>query len=129
MDGNISLSKALTSRMQFLVDRQGIIAGNIANADTPGYIPADLEFKVQVQNAQGKLPMAVTSGQHMVTATQGGGSGKRFENARYVQHNGNAVRLDEQMIKMNQTQLDYRLMTEVYAKNAQLQKIAIGRGQ
>lgn len=129
MDGNMSLSKALAARMQFLVDRQGVIAGNIANADTPGYVPADLVFKAQVQNAQGKMAMRITDGQHIVSPQGGGGSGRRFENARYIQHNGNAVRLDDQMIKMNQTQLDYRLMTEIYTKNSQLQRIAIGRGQ
>jgi flagellar basal-body rod protein FlgB len=129
MDGTISLSKALSGRMQFLADRQGVIAGNIANADTPGYVPADLEFKAQVANAQGKMAMRTTDGQHMAGTGGPGASGKRFENARYVQHNGNAVRLDDQMIKMNQTQLDYRMMTEIYSKNRQLQKIAIGRSQ
>jgi len=124
-----SLSNALTARMNFLSDRQGVIAGNVANADTPGYVPADLEFKAQVAGAQSQMAMRTTDGQHMTGAMNGSASGKKFQNARYAQHNGNAVRLDEQMIKMNQTQLDYRMMTEVYRKNTQLQKIAIGRGQ
>lgn len=128
MAEQVSLSKALASRMNFLTDRQGVIAGNIANADTPGYVPADLEFKAAVANAQGKLRMQATDGQHMAGSAVGAG-GRKFENARYIQHNGNAVRIDEQLIKMAQTQTDYRLMTEVYSKNSQLQKIAIGRGQ
>lgn len=40
-------SQALVLRAQ----RQRVIAGNIANADTPGYVARDLDFKQAMQNA------------------------------------------------------------------------------
>lgn len=123
-----SLSAALSHRMDYLVARQGVVAGNIANTDTPGYLAKDLEFKSILQ-AQGEaLRMATTNGAHMGsggTAMQG----KMAENSRFIQHNGNAVRLDNEMLKMQETQLEYRLATQLYAKQTNMQKIALGRGQ
>ena len=130
----VSLSDALTARLNYLSDRQSVLAGNIANADTPGYLPADLKFGPYLQSAQGGigggLPMAVTNASHLAGGAGGNGpSAKTVTSARFVQHNGNAVRLDEQMVKMNQTQLDYRMATELYAKQASFQRLAIGRQQ
>ena len=36
--------EALSNRMNFLVARQSVIAGNIANANTPGYLAKDLKM-------------------------------------------------------------------------------------
>jgi flagellar basal-body rod protein FlgB len=128
-----SLSDALTSRMDYLADRQSVIAGNIANADTPGYLPADLDFTPYLKAAQGGmgggLPMAVTNPAHLAGAQGSAVRNKLVTSARFVQHNGNAVRLDDQMIKMNQTQLNYRMATEIYAKQSEFQRLALDRQQ
>jgi flagellar basal-body rod protein FlgB len=42
-------SKALVLR----AERQRVIASNIANADTPGYVARDLDFKEAMNNAMG----------------------------------------------------------------------------
>lgn len=121
---------ALSNRMNYLVTRQGVIAGNIANADTPGYVAQDVGFVPANKAFGAALEQARTHSGHM---SVGGGSagmaGKSSRSGTYMQHNGNAVRLDVEMQKMNTTSLEYRLMTELYSKNVGLQKIAIGRGQ
>ena len=130
MDAVPSLSDALKNRMSYLSACQAVLAGNIANADTPSYLPRDVVFKNHVAQAGGRLAMAATNGQHMAgSGAEGGSSGDVVTQAVFVQHNGNGVRLDDQMVKMNQTELDYRLMTQIYAKNASLQRIAIGKSQ
>lgn len=119
---NASISNALTQRMNFLSARQAVVAGNIANANTPGYLARDLQ-----KDAQGSgFAMAVTNAGHMATSADTGG-GKVVEDARFIQHNGNSVRLDQEMLKLNDTQLNYRMMTELYAKQVALQKAALGR--
>ena len=57
----------LTSSMDFhakaLVlrsERQRVIASNIANADTPGYIARDMDFAKTLRAATGSLPAAST---------------------------------------------------------------------
>ena len=53
-------------------DRQRLLAGNIANADTPGYQARDFDFAKTLQAATASLPLART-----VTTTHAGhiGSG------------------------------------------------------
>ena len=123
---NISLSAALADRMDYLVARQGVIAGNIANADTPGYLAKDLTFQSALNNAANPVQQTVTNSQHMVGGAQAGAGQRAVSSARFMQHNGNAVRLDQEMLKMQDTQLNYRMMTQLYAKQVALQKTALG---
>jgi flagellar basal-body rod protein FlgB len=122
-----SLTDALTTRMNYLVARQGVLAGNIANADTPNYLPADIGFKGYLQAAQAGR-MSRTDPRHMDVA---GASLARqtTRSAAYVQHNGNGVRLDDEMYKMQQTDQQYREMTQIYNAQVHMQQIALGRAQ
>ena len=57
-------ANALVLRSQ----RQQVIASNIANADTPGYVARDFDFAKALQNASGGASgagVSVTSAQHM----------------------------------------------------------------
>lgn len=53
--------------------RQELIAGNIANADTPNYKAKDIDFASALQGAMSgngvKLPMAVTANSHLSGAS------------------------------------------------------------
>lgn len=53
--------------------RQELVASNIANADTPNYKAKDIDFASALQGALSgsgqKLPVAVTSPQHLAGAT------------------------------------------------------------
>src|SRR3546814_14076552 len=58
MDGKPGLFSLLGKRMDWLGQRQKVLAQNIANADTPDYVPRDLkpqEFRRMVE-----LPAAAT---------------------------------------------------------------------
>jgi flagellar basal-body rod protein FlgB len=126
-----NVTDALISRMNYDTARQNVIAGNIANVSTPGYLPADMSFKSYVDAAQrgGSLQLAQTNGMHM-SGSQGAGGGVTLTHDKsYIQHNGNGVRLDQEMLKMQQNNLDYSTMTQLYSANAQMQKIALGRAQ
>jgi len=60
-------AQALTLR----AERQRLIAGNIANADTPGYIARDMDFTKALREATGQAApgaMAVTNAGHMSVA-------------------------------------------------------------
>ncbi len=122
-----NLSDALTSRMNFLTQRQGVVAGNIANANTPNFISRDLVAKAQ-GGSNSSFAMAVTSQQHLAgDMSKAKLNGTMTEDARFIQHNGNSVRLDEEMLKMTDIQLNYRMMTEIYNKQVAMQKMALGQ--
>ncbi|HEX2539843.1 MAG TPA: flagellar basal body rod protein FlgB [Caldimonas sp.] len=44
--------------LQLRAERQRLVASNIANADTPGYIARDMDFARTLQAATGSLPAA-----------------------------------------------------------------------
>ena len=46
--------------LQLRSERQRLIASNIANADTPGYIARDMDFAKTLKAATASLPMAQT---------------------------------------------------------------------
>lgn len=114
--------------MNYLIARQAVLAGNIANASTPGYLAADISFKPYVEASQNKLSLRATSGKHMGGSLGMAGSATS-QSARFIEHNGNAVRLDEQVYLMGEVKGSHALLTQIYAKQAAMQKLAIGRQQ
>ena len=100
-------SKALVLR----AERQRAIAGNIANADTPGYAARDLDFKAAMADAtksspsgSGESSLVNTGAKHAghipLPAVAGGNSGSSSKLAYAVQTqpsmDGNSVDLDRE---------------------------------
>jgi flagellar basal-body rod protein FlgB len=63
-------------------ERQRLIAGNIANADTPGYIARDMDFNTALRQATGQL-----QGAPALAASQPGHIGTGGDTASFVQNN------------------------------------------
>lgn len=121
----------ITQRMAWLTQRQEILAQNIANADTPGYRPRDLtakSFRALLQARQPSLGVKLTQQGHIMPNRSAGAF--RAESAKgsvETAPSGNAVILEEQMIKVSETQGAYRLATNLYRKHVSMIKAAIGR--
>jgi flagellar basal-body rod protein FlgB len=115
-----SLVKAMNHRMNYLVDRQGIITGNIANASTPGYIARDLSFKKLVDFKPG-LKIDRTNPRHLTAQGSGSATGEVEMDYTHIRHDGNSVKLDEQILKMNEVQLGFTTVTRLYQKQKELQ--------
>lgn len=129
---NLSLFKAMSAKMHYLEQRHRIIAQNVANADTPGYQPRDLkkvDFSEVMQNIEksNNVLMDRTEPGHMspygnVDDPKKGKQKQVFE----VAPDGNAVVMEEQMLKSSKNNMDYNLMTTLYQKNASMIRTAIG---
>jgi flagellar basal-body rod protein FlgB len=124
---NQSLYSALSGRMDYLSARQGVLASNIANADTPGYLSHDLAAPKSTGSFSKALTQAATQPGHMQAGSSASGVGQGTTSHYFIQHNGNSVRLDDELNKMNQTKLEYQMMTQLYSKQVALQKMALGR--
>jgi flagellar basal-body rod protein FlgB len=130
---NIGLFKAIGAKMDYLDQRQRVIAQNIANADTPAYQPKDLlpvDFGTVLKNVSNSptLRPETTSALHMpspnhIDDPKNREQKKVYEEAPY----GNSVILEEQMVKSAHNQMDYNLMTNLYNKNVNLIRTALGR--
>lgn len=121
------LMQALKTRMQYQQSRQKVLAENVANADSPGFRPHDLKQPSFDRDAG--VALARTSAGHMGPSGLVGGfdptRAQRFETTP----NGNAVNLEDEMMKVAQNQSDYQLAASLYSKGLGLMKIAVGKGR
>ena len=106
--------------------RMGAIAGNIANADTPGYKARDIPDFASAYEA-GAMPMRATLPGHLgatdnVTAqpvVQRGASSP----------DGNSVSLEREMVKAAEVREQHDMALSIYRSSAEILRSALGRGR
>jgi len=129
---NLALFKAVGAKMKYLNVRQQVLAQNIANADTAGYIPKDLsevDFGSVLSKVSGQNKMRVETSDsgHMTAKEQMGNIKSGDQRATYeATPSGNAVNIEEQLVKSNQVQMDYTMMLNLMKKQVGMMKTAIG---
>lgn len=93
--------------------RQAAITGNIANANTPGYKAADVEPFSSVLDKT-RLSMARTADLHMTPPGASAPSSKVEKGEGWdINHSGNTVRLEEQMLKAGEVNKAFTLNTNI----------------
>jgi flagellar basal-body rod protein FlgB len=127
---DIPILSMLRTRMQWHQERQRLLAQNVANADTPDFRPSDLappDFSRPPPPAG--LALVRTSAAHLQESSSGGSS--EFQADRKtpfeVRPAGNAVNVEEEMMKVAANQMDYQAATQLYARSLGLIKTAIGK--
>ena len=127
----LKLFQRMSERMGWLGARQEVLAQNIANADTPDYQPRDLkdfDFRRDMRNAARLQPAATTPG-HLSGTIVGGGDFKSNKKMAYeTAPDGNAVVLEEQMMKVGKNAGDFQTITNLYRKQIGMFKTVLGRG-
>ena len=116
--------------MAWLSQRQEVLSQNIANADTPGFRPSDIAPMdvPRAMRAGGGLMPVSTNAMHIGVALRDQGPfAVEFDRDAEISPSKNGVDLEDQMVKMAQTQSDYQLITNLYRKQVGLLKTAIGR--
>jgi len=146
----IPLFQGLVQKMGWLGQRQQVLARNIANANTPGFKPKDIEkpdFSELLEgNSRGSgksmrspkvqqvatVPLMVTHPAHLP-----GMPGDEETMAKEVdidlkdapkRISGNAVVLEDELMKVAKTAMDYELSTNIYKRYVAMFKTAIGHG-
>jgi len=128
----LKLFQRMSERMGWLGARQEVLAQNIANADTPRFVPHDMKALKFVDHLNEVTPVTQerTDPKHMAGASTAAASiddqktKKQYETAPV----GNSVVMEEQMVKLADAQANYQLMTNLYRKHVDLLKMALGRG-
>jgi len=132
---NIPLLSMLKQRMAWLSQRQNVLSQNVANADTPGYTARDLKpinFEQALKNvtSPNRFPAGLTTDnpRHIAIAPQGAGAFADAETPDVESTpSGNSVSLEQEMIKVSDTQAQFQAATNLYAKAISMMKTAIGR--
>ena len=127
---DLPLFAMLRTRMHWHQERQRLLAENVANADTQDYRPRDLaplQFD-RLRSNVAPVGLARTASAHL--GAVGGGAGQ-FEVAKpgghQVRLTGNAVNLEDEMVKVAANQMDYQAATTLYVRSLGLIKTAIGK--
>lgn len=127
---DIPIFSMLRTKMQWHQERQGILAENVANADTPKFQPRDLkplDFGTDAQSATGgaaNLKLAATDPGHIA----GFPGEATFESRRHKDDTrpaGNSMSLEEGMMKVAQNQMDYQAAVSLYSRSMGLIRTAI----
>ena len=134
---DIPLFAMLKGKLEYVSQRQTVIAQNVANADTPGYAPRDLKpfsFDQAMRAAQGGagggLQLARTSPGHIQidapTAPGASGAWSAQNSAdSEVRLDGNHVVLEDQMMKLTQARMDYDAAVGFYQQSMGMLKMAL----
>lgn len=122
--GPIALAE---DRLAWLDTRQRILARNVANADTPGFRPGDaIPFQEVLQRRRPAATLATTEAGHLVPQ---GGSALAVQDRHVVERsrNGNAVSLDDEAVRLAETDQAHALAMGLHRKYLGLFRTALGR--
>ena len=127
---DIPLFSMLKDRLNYLNQRQQVIAQNVANSDTPGYVPNDLKpFTI---TADASLPLATTQTNAAHLSAPGASASASASAWRpqaspdsETRLDGNQVELEEEMMKMQDARLNYETALGLYQKSLSLIQLAL----
>jgi flagellar basal-body rod protein FlgB len=117
---DIPLLSQIKGRMTWLDERQRLIAQNVANSDTPGYVGRDLkaptDFAAALRDGGG-LRMVQTSAGHMTSGAPVARFTSQASPDSETTLDGNAVVVEEQMLKMAESRMAYDAAIGLYTKS------------
>lgn len=109
------IDNALSFQQQALglrAQRQQLLAGNIANADTPNYKARDFEFSAALKEAvagrsSGNLTLATTNAAHLPGSAQESSARLLYRNPVQPSADGNTVDMDVERAQFSENAVQY----------------------
>jgi flagellar basal-body rod protein FlgB len=128
---DLPLFSTLRQRLHWHEARQKVLAENVANADMPGFRARDLTpFELSVGRGQpaGGVRVAVTQASHIGNQGRSAAAADVTQKGPFeVRPQGNAVNLEDEMMKVAQNQMDHQAAVALYTRSLGLIKTAFGR--
>lgn len=116
---------------------QNLIASNVANAETPNFVPKSLDFEQELQGAlktrqNGQHSSALTNERHIPIRGAGGRSSIKSVTGTVVEtpaktpgKDGNAVELENEMSKLAENQVMFNASVQMLNKKFEVLRTAI----
>ena len=128
MDLNgVPLFSLLTGRMTWLSARESVLSQNVSNADTPNYVAHDmrpLDFEGMVASSGADLRR--TNVRHISVHSAMGPFEQEEARGEGGTPSGNIVSVEQEMIKLSDTQIQYQTATNLYQKAVNMFRTALG---
>ncbi len=135
MDGpliNDLTTQVVKRGLDFRSENQAIISGNIANADTPGYVGQELAFKHQLQTALTNIREAPEDGRWMIDdeipEIRDTGAERIRDLSTPMGNDLNNVEVDKEFGKLTGNALEFEALSTMLHKKSALLKYAIADG-
>lgn len=114
-------------RLGWLDRRQGVLAQNVANADTPGYRPRDLPpFQRELEGAL-RARLARTHEGHLAGNAAAAAGAREDRRAAETTPDGNAVSLDREALRIADTDTAHALAMAVHRSFTGMFRTTLGR--
>ena len=123
----IGLFDLAAKRLAWAAQRQGVLASNIANANTPEFRARDIESFAAVLSGKSSIAPMQTQLGHMpgTVPTSLASVAKDLPRGRAL--DGNSVALDQQLTKVADTETTQTLVTTIWKKYVGMFNTALGR--
>lgn len=113
--------------------RQGAVAQNIAQADTPGYRAVDVaDFATTYRDAQADVGLRATRPGHIGGDRSGSDAGPEFI-ARTIRGaaspDGNTVSIETEMVKAVQVRQEHEMALAIYRSVSDVLRTSLGRSR
>lgn len=108
-------------------DRHKVISGNIANADTPNYIPKEIPFQKILERSvenPSQIPLRKTHPQHFPEPV-----GREWTTEIETPLNADAVNIDQEMAKLAENNLMFQAGIHSLMKKFEALKVTISEGR
>ena len=123
--------EVLSNSLDVSARRHNLVTGNIANMDTIGYKPRDIDFQKALKRAMGDKPperMSQTNARHFSAV-----DGERFSingsNSEDVDiHHLDSVNIDTEMANLVENNIKYRTTSELLLRKMAILRHSIQEG-
>jgi flagellar basal-body rod protein FlgB len=125
---DIPILSMLRTRLDWAQTRQRVLAENVANADTPHFRPRDIaQPTFDSAPSIGPIRLATTELGHIAGSDSEDSFRAQRANGYEIRPTGNAVNLEEEMMKVAANQMDYQAAASLYTRSLSLLKTALGK--
>ena len=117
------------SGMASQANRLSTVADNIANSDTPGFVARDMKpmnFEAALAGQDSGAGLNITNVRHINMRPAGSPFELEEAAGEGGSPDGTVVSLEQEMMKMSDTQLQYQAATNIYQKAVNMFRIALG---
>ena len=125
------LSSTLSRALSFRLNRANMLSANLANIDTPGYTPVELQFDRELRRHLDGVPPGRLVGTHPshVRLDDPLSQGEiEFDTYALPDQKGNSVDLDHEAGKLSENQLLYQSTVTAYNRRMKLLQHVIIEG-
>ena len=126
---DLTLFSMLERSVSYHARRQAVLAENVANADTPGYRPRDVQSFAEVleDSGIGQMEPRVTHARHLSGGSGAEAARRPMDDVYEIAPSGNEVVLEQQLVAINENAMQHDLTLRLLDKHRRMIQMAFGR--